>query len=730
MADAFRRKLNFHLHVRSVADDVEDGADAPDLVAYFVALGKGVGHGVLLGKARGHGLGQDGHALLAGNGSHPALGHGALTPVFFDEFRRDFSEETAGHVGRNAAVHGPGNGVGDVELPFGTGDADVGQAPFFFNLFGIHQGPTVREQTFVEAGQKDDRKFKAFRGVEGHEGDLRFAAFKVVDVADQGYIFEEVLQVAVGVAVHVVFSDGQEFADVFLAAYALGIVFGFFIEHVAVARVFDDLFDEAQDVEAVDLIEEIKDHGGKVFKGRLGPFGDGDGVGRRQGFKEGDSLPFCVGCHVFHRRSSDVALRDVDDTGQAQAVFGIIQEPQVSEDVLDFLAVVELRAADHGIRNGVAHQFFFEDTGLGVGPDEDGHVAVGFVADFVAVVDGAGDVIGFVVFGLGLVMDDLVARRVFRPKCLSRPAFVVVDDGVGGVQDGLGRAVILFELDRRCVGIVPGKVDDVADVGTAPGVDTLVGIADDADVAPLGSQDLSKGILGVVRILIFVDQDVLEPFLILFPDVVFFFQEADGQEQEVVEVKSVVFLELCLIERIGFGDFLLVKVFGLAGKGFGIHEDVLSRRNRPQDRPRRELFIVEVQFFQAVLDEHQLVRRIVNGEIPGVAVKAVDFKAQQFRTEGMEGAEPNGIGLGPDEVLDALFHFLGGLIGKGNGQDAVGRDAELQEVGDAAGQNLGLPRSGAGGNEKRALCMVYGLTLAVVQGVENRIHTNCYLKHR
>ena len=39
-----------------------------------------------------------GHALLAGNGSHPALGHGALTPVFFDEFRRDFSEETAGHV--------------------------------------------------------------------------------------------------------------------------------------------------------------------------------------------------------------------------------------------------------------------------------------------------------------------------------------------------------------------------------------------------------------------------------------------------------------------------------------------------------------------------------------------------------------------------------------------------------------------------------------------------------
>ena len=92
----------------------------------------------------------------------------------------------------------------------------------------------------------------------------------------------------------------------------------------------------------------------------------------------------------------------------------------------------------------------------------------------------------------------------------------------------------------------------------------------------------------------------------------------------------------------------------------------------------------------------------------------------------MEGAEPDGIGLGPDEVLDTLFHFLGGLIGKGNGQDAVRRDAELQEVGDAAGQNLGLPRSGAGSDQERALCMIYGLTLAVVQGVENRIHKNSF----
>ncbi len=54
---------------------------------------------MLLGKARGYGLRQDRHPLLAGNGGHPALGHGALSLVFFDEFRRDFPEEAARHVG-------------------------------------------------------------------------------------------------------------------------------------------------------------------------------------------------------------------------------------------------------------------------------------------------------------------------------------------------------------------------------------------------------------------------------------------------------------------------------------------------------------------------------------------------------------------------------------------------------------------------------------------------------
>lgn len=195
---------------------------------------------------------------------------------------------------------------------------------------------------------------------------------------------------------------------------------------------------------------------------------------------------------MFHRRRPDVALGHVDDARQTQAVFRVIEQAQVGQDVFDFLAIIELGAADHGIGNGIAHELFFEDTGLGVGPEEDGHVAIRFVADFMAVVDDAGDIIGFVVFRLGLVMDNLVPRRVLCPQGLLGPAFVIVDDGIGRMEDSLRRAVVLFQLNRRRIGVVPREVDDVADIGTAPGVNTLVGIANDADIAPAGGQYLGQ----------------------------------------------------------------------------------------------------------------------------------------------------------------------------------------------------------------------------------------------
>ena len=314
-----------------------------------------------------------------------------------------------------------------------------------------------------------------------------------------------------------------------------------------------------------------------------------------------------------------------------------------------------------------------------------------------------------------MVMDDFIACRIFRPQHLLRPAFVVVDDGVGGVQNGLRRAVVLFQLDRRRVGIVPRKVDDIADVRAAPCVNALIRVADDADVSPFLGQQLRQRVLGVVRILVFVDEDILKAVLVFFPHVFVLLQQAHGQAQQVVEVHSVVFLQLLFIQRIYLGDFLGVEIAGPAGKFIGVHQGVLRRRNRPQDGPGRKLLVIQIDLLQAILNEGHLVCRIVNRKISGIAEAAVDFKAQQFGAERMEGADPHAFSPRADQLFHSFPHFLGRLIGEGNRQDGIGRHTLLQQVGNAAGQYLRLPRPGTGRDEQRPFGQLHRFELPVVQ---------------
>ena len=57
-----------------------------------------------------------------------------------------------------------------------------------------------------------------------------------------------------------------------------------------------------------------------------------------------------------------------------------------------------------------------------------------------------------------------------------------------------------------------------------------------------------------------------------------------------------------------------------------------------------------------------------------------------------------------EDFFDALGHLLGGLVGEGDGEDGVGRDAALlNEIGDAVGDDAGLAGAGAGEQEHGAI---------------------------
>ena len=93
-----------------------------------------------------------------------------------------------------------------------------------------------------------------------------------------------------------------------------------------------------------------------------------------------------------------------------------------------------------------------------------------------------------------LVLDlhdpDGLALPELAPELLGLALAIVDDDGVGGFEDPVRGAVVLLQGDRPDLPEVLLELEDVADVGAAEGVDRLVGIADDADVALLAGQEL------------------------------------------------------------------------------------------------------------------------------------------------------------------------------------------------------------------------------------------------
>ena len=140
------------------------------------------------------------------------------------------------------------------------------------------------------------------------------------------------------------------------------------------------------------------------------------------------------------------------------------------------MALIELGAANHAVWQAGANEDFFEGTGLGVGSVEHGDVAV-VGAGAVQIADFVSDELGFVVGRVAGVANDFVAVAAVCPEVFVWAIEVVADDRVGGVENVLGRAVVLLEQNRLGPGEVFFELADVANVCAAKRVNRLVAVA-------------------------------------------------------------------------------------------------------------------------------------------------------------------------------------------------------------------------------------------------------------
>ena len=94
---------------------------------------------------------------------------------------------------------------------------------------------------------------------------------------------------------------------------------------------------------------------GTLIKPQFNRLAQGTGLFRRQVFQ------------YFQGFFAHAPGGNIDNPQQTDAVPGVVDHPQIGQQVLDFSPVVKAEAADNDIGHPLAAQGLFQDSGLGVG---------------------------------------------------------------------------------------------------------------------------------------------------------------------------------------------------------------------------------------------------------------------------------------------------------------------------------------------------------------------------
>ena len=392
----------------------------------------------------------------------------------------------------------------------------------------------------------------------------------------------------------------------------------------------------------------------------------------------------------------------------------VVDHLQVGDRVLDLGALVELRPADHLVRDVLAHQHVLEHAGLRVGAVEDRDLRAREIP-LHEPRDLGGDEASLGVLVLDLDHANGVALAHLAPEVLRLALPVLGNDGVRRAQNRVRRAVVLLERDLLRAAEVALEFHDVADVRAAEGVDGLVRVADREDVLVLAGEELQEPVLGVVRVLVLVHEHVAEGLLPLLARLGKAVEHLHGEHEEVVEVSGVRVEQPALVELVDVGDRLVVERRDAVLVLLRGDELVLRVGDLRVDAARDEALRVAVELLQALLHEPDLVGLVVNREVRAVT-EARRFPAEDPPARRVEGHHPHRPRDPADDGLEPLAHLPRRLVREGDREDLLRLHADRgHEVGDAVGQHAGLSRARSGDDEHGAFGREHGLPLGGIQ---------------
>ena len=432
------------------------------------------------------------------------------------------------------------------------------------------------------------------------------------------------------------------------------------------------------------------------------------------------------------RQLSDAAHGGVADAShgvvhhafESLVVAGVDYEADVGQHVLYLLVVVERAALVDAIGDAATPQRGLHRGRLVVGAVEHHHLVPAVARLAYAVAHGVGHCVGLLAVGVALHDADLVARVAVGEALLVHAARVALDHRVGGVDYGAGRTVVLLQLEHLRRGIVVAEREYVFDLRAAERVDALGVVAHHAHPRMKLREAADDDVLRIVGVLVLVDQDVLEQLLIAGQHVGAVAQQEIGLQQQVVEIHRAVLLGAAAVGVVYLAEtgHLHLTVLGRIGRVGGVRrggdEAVFGERDARKHLVGLILVVGEVHLLADGLYEVLAVRGLVDGEALRIAY-AVGVLAQNARKDRVERAHAYAAARrAPHHLLDAGAHLLGGLVGKGQGQNVVRLHPLLQHVGYARGEHAGLARARSRYDERRRIVIDHGVVLRLVESLQ------------
>ncbi len=261
--------------------------------------------------------------------------------------------------------------------------------------------------------------------------------------------------------------------------------------------------------------------------------------------KKSDDFPdgaLLFGGRSFQLRKGGIADSPggiVDHSFEGFVVIGVDDHPEPGEQVFDLLTLVEGESAIDLVGNVSFAQGFFEDPGLGVGTVENGEIGEAEVVAQLCFGDDGRYPETLLVIGEGT--DDFYrcSGFLFREDFLVDLSFVMGNDAVRRVDDGLCRAVVLFKLEYLEFGVVAAEAEDILDAGSPESVDALGIVAHHAYVVVLFCQPVNDQVLGIIGVLVFIDQNVVEFLLVAVQYSGVVAEQQVGNHKQVVEVHGI-----------------------------------------------------------------------------------------------------------------------------------------------------------------------------------------------